>query len=163
MRGHTRANKSVQLSGDVRELNEPGLADQLLSSARTIAVVGYSDKPHRPVSSVSAYLRSQGYRTIPVNPRLRGREVDGERSYDRLVDIPRDVKIDFVDVFRRGEFLDETVDDAIAAAMPAIWFQLDLENVAAAERAERAGLKVVWDRCTAVEHRRMRMEGGRLA
>jgi predicted CoA-binding protein len=142
----------------VGELNEPGLADQLLSSARTIAVVGYSDKPHRPVSSVSAYLRSQGYRTIPVNPRLRGREVDGERSYDRLADIPKDVRIDFVDVFRRGEFLDETVDDAIATGVPAIWFQLDLENVAAAERAERAGLKVVWDRCTAVEHRRMRME-----
>lgn len=140
------------------QLNEPGLADQLLSTARTIAVVGYSDKPHRPVSSVSAYLRAQGYRTIPVNPRLRGREVDGERSYDRLADIPKDVKIDFVDVFRRGEFLDETVDDAIAAGVPAIWFQLDLENVAAAERAEKAGMKVVWDRCTAVEHRRMRME-----
>jgi hypothetical protein len=139
-------------------LNEPGLADQLLSNARTIAMVGYSDKPHRPVSGVSAYLRSQGYRIIPVNPRLRGREVDGERAYDRLVDIPTDVKIDLVDVFRRGEFLEETVDDAIAAGAKAIWFQLDLENVAAAERAERAGLKVIWDRCTAVEHRRMRME-----
>ncbi len=142
-------------------LNEPGLADRLLSGARTIAVVGYSDKPHRPVTSVSSYLRSQGYRTIPVNPRLRGREVDGERSYDRLTDIPKDVSIDLVDVFRRGEFLDETVDDAIAAGVPAIWFQLDLQNVAAAERAEQAGMKVVWDRCTAVEHRRMRMERGR--
>ncbi|MGH2377323.1 MAG: CoA-binding protein [Candidatus Limnocylindria bacterium] len=142
-------------------MNEPGLADRLLSGARTIAVVGYSDKPHRPVTSVSSYLRSQGYRTIPVNPRLRGREVDGERSYDRLTDIPKDVSIDLVDVFRRGEFLDETVDDAIAAGVPAIWFQLDLQNVAAAERAEQAGMKVVWDRCTAVEHRRMRMERGR--
>lgn len=137
-------------------LNEPGLADQLLSSARTVAVVGYSDKPFRPVTSVSSYLRSQGYRIVPVNPRLRGREVDGERSYARLVDIPKDVRVDLVDVFRRGEFLDEVVDDAVAAGVPAIWFQLDLENVAAAERAERAGLKVVWDRCTAVEHRRMR-------
>jgi hypothetical protein len=137
-------------------LNEPGLAEQLLSSARTIAVVGYSDKSFRPVTSVSGYLRSQGYRIIPVNPRLRGREVDGERSYARLVDIPKDVKVDLVDVFRRGEFLDAVVDDAIAAGTPAIWFQLDLENVAAAERAERAGLKVVWDRCSAVEHRRMR-------
>src|SRR5947209_1405484 len=61
---------------DVRTLNEPGLAEQLLSSARTIAVVGYSDKPFRPVTSVSAYLRSAGFRTIPVNPRLRGRVVD---------------------------------------------------------------------------------------
>ncbi|OGO70842.1 MAG: hypothetical protein A3G84_01555 [Chloroflexi bacterium RIFCSPLOWO2_12_FULL_71_12] len=142
-------------------MNEQGLAEQLLGGARTIAVVGYSDKPHRPVSSVSSYLRSQGYRTIPVNPRLRGRVVDGEQVYGRLVDIPKDTRVDLVDVFRRGEFLDETVDDAIAAGVPAIWFQLDLENVAAAERAERAGLRVIWDRCTAVEHRRMRMERGR--
>jgi len=79
------------------------------------------------------------------------------------VDIPKDIQVGFVDVFRRGEFLDEVVDDAIAAGAPAIWFQLDLENVAAAERAERAGLKVVWDRCTAVEHRRMRMSRGSTA
>lgn len=137
-------------------LNEAGLAEQLLWSARTIAVVGYSDKPFRPVTSVSAYLRSQGYRIIPVNPRLRGREVDGELAYGRLADIPKDVRVDLVDVFRRGEFLDDVVDDAIAARVPAIWFQLDLQNVAAAERAERAGLKVIWDRCSAVEHRRMR-------
>lgn len=121
-------------------------------------MVGYSDKPYRPVSSVTAYLRSQGYRIIPVNPRLRGRIVDGERSYDRLVDIPKDVTVDLVDVFRRGEFLDAVVDDAIAAAVPAIWFQLSLGNAAAAERAERSGMKVVWDRCTAIEHRRMLSE-----
>lgn len=134
-------------------MNEPGLAQALLSSARTIAVVGYSPKPDRPSHSVSGYLRAQGYRIVPVNPALRGAVIDGERSYDRLVDIPRDVPIDLVDVFRRGEHLDAVVDDAIAAGVPAIWFQLGLGNVAAAERAERAGLKVVWDRCTAVEHR----------
>lgn len=144
-------------------MNEPGLAEELLSSARTIAVVGYSDKPFRPVSSVSAYLRSQGYRIIPVNPRLRGREVDGERSYARLTEIPDDVRVDLVDVFRRGEFLDDVVDEAIAAGVPAIWFQLDLRNVAAGERAERAGIKVIWDRCTAVEHRRMRRPSARSA
>src|SRR6266508_1611127 len=127
-------------------MNEQGLAEQLLSTARTIAVVGYSDKPFRPVSSVSDYLRRQGYRIIPVNPRLRGRVVDGERSYDRLADIPKDIRVDLVDVFRRGEFLDDVVDDAIAAGVPAIWFQLDLQNVDAAERAERAGMKVIWDR-----------------
>jgi uncharacterized protein len=142
----------------VGALNDTGLADRLLLTARTIAVVGYSDKPFRPVSSVSSYLRSQGFRIIPVNPRLRGRVVDGERAYDRLVDIPKDVTIDFVDVFRRGEFLDAVVDDAIAAGVPALWFQLSLGNVAAAERAERAGIEVVWDRCTAIEHRRVRSE-----
>ncbi len=141
-------------------MNGPRLTELLLSSARTIAVVGYSDKPFRPASSVSAYLRSQGYRIVPVNPRLRGREVDGERSYARLTDIPESVRIDLVDVFRRGEFLDDVVDDAIAAGVPAIWFQLELGNIAAAERAERAGMKVVWDRCTAVEHRALRARRG---
>lgn len=137
-------------------MNEPGLAESLLASARTIAVVGYSIKPDRPSNSVSRYLRAQGYRIVPVNPQLRRQPVDGEPSYDRLVDIPKDVRVDLVDVFRRGELLDEVVDDAIAARMPAIWFQLSLGNVGAAERAERAGLKVVWDRCTAIEHRRLR-------
>ncbi len=138
-------------------MNEQGLAEQLLSSARTIAVVGYTGKPYRPVTTVSDYLRSQGYRILPVNPLLHGREIDGERAFDRLIDIPKDIRVDLVDVFRRGEFLDDVVDDAIAAGVPAIWFQLDLSNVAAAERAERAGLKVIWDRCTAVEHRRLRI------
>ena len=136
-------------------MNEQGLAEQLLSSARTIAVVGYTGKPYRPVTTVSEYLRSQGYRILPVNPLLHGREIDGERAFDRLIDIPKNIRVDLVDVFRRGEFLDDVVDDAIAAGVPAIWFQLDLSNVAAAERAERAGLKVIWDRCTAVEHRRL--------
>ncbi|MDE3111700.1 MAG: CoA-binding protein [Chloroflexota bacterium] len=158
MRGSCHGNKTSHRTVDVGALNEVGLADRLLSSARTIALVGYSDKPHRPASSVAAYLRSQGFRVIPVNPRLRGRVVDGELSYERLTDIPRDVRIDLVDVFRRGEFLDDVVDDAIAAKAPAIWFQLSLGNVAAAERAERAGLQVVWDRCTAIEHRRLRAE-----
>lgn len=136
-------------------MNEPGLADELLRSARTIAVVGYSPRPDRPSNSVSEYLRASGYRIIPVNPALRGAIVDGEQSYSRFTDIPKTERIDFVDVFRRGEHLDDVVDDAIAARMPAIWFQLSLGNVQAAERAERAGLRVVWDRCTAIEHRRL--------
>lgn len=136
-------------------MNEPGLADELLRSARTIAVVGYSPRPDRPSNSVSEYLRASGYRMIPVNPALRGAIVDGERSYPRLTDIPKTERIDFVDVFRRGEHLDDVVDDAIAAHMPAVWFQLSLGNMQAAERAERAGLRVVWDRCTAIEHRRL--------
>ena len=137
-------------------MNEPTLIDDLLSSSHTIAVVGYSAKADRPSNSVSRTLRAQGYRIIPVNPQLRHAEVDGERSYDRLVDIPKDVRIDFVDVFRRGEFLDAVVDDAIAAGVGAIWFQLDLGNEAAAQRAEASGMRVVWDRCTAIELRRRR-------
>jgi len=139
-------------------MNESDLARSMLRSARTIAVVGYSSKPDRPSNSVSAYLRRQGYRVIPVNPRLRGATVDGERAYDHLVDIPKTEPVDLVDVFRRGEFLDDVVDDAIAAGTPALWFQLGLGNDAAARRAEAAGLKVVWDRCTAIEHRRLRSD-----
>lgn len=137
-------------------MNEPGLADALLSSAHVIAVLGYSLDPTRPSNSVSRYLRSQGFRIVPVNPLLRGAVIEGERAYDRLVDLPRDLGVDFVDVFRRGEFLDAVVDDAIAAHVKAIWFQLGLGNVDAARRAEAAGLRVVWDRCTAIEHRRLR-------
>lgn len=134
-------------------MNEPGLIDDMLSRARTIAVVGYSTDPSRPSNSVSRYLRARGYRVIPVNPLLRGAVVDGERAYDRLADIPATERVDFVDVFRRGEFLDAVVDDALAAGIRDIWFQLGLGNVAAAERAEAAGMRVVWDRCTAIELR----------
>jgi predicted CoA-binding protein len=137
-------------------MNETALIDSLLTGERTIAVVGYSANPTRPSNSVSRYLREQGFRIIPVNPRLRRAIVDGEQSYDHLVDIPSGTHVDLADIFRRGEFLDEVVDDAIAAKIPAIWFQLELGNIDAARRAEGAGLGVVWDRCTAIEHRRMR-------
>jgi len=136
-------------------MNEPGLIRDLLASTRTIAVFGYSARPDRPSNSVSRTLRAYGYRVIPVNPALRGDIVEGERSYERLVDIPKDANIGFVDVFRRGEYLDAVVDDAIAAGIKAMWFQLDLGNVVAAERAEIAGMRVVWDRCTAIELRRL--------
>jgi predicted CoA-binding protein len=136
-------------------MNEPGLIRDLLSATRTIAVFGYSARPDRPSNSVSRILRAHGYRVIPVNPALHGEIVEGERSYERLVEIPKDANVGFVDVFRRGEFLDAVVYDAVAAGIKAIWFQLDLGNVAAAERADAAGLKVVWDRCTAIELRRL--------
>jgi len=136
-------------------MNESGLIQDLLSSTRTIAVFGYSSRPDRPSNSVSRTLRAHGYRVIPVNPALRGDIVEGERSYERLVDIPTDANVGFVDVFRRGEYLDSVVDDALAAGLKSIWFQLALGNVAAAERAEAAGMRVVWDRCTAIELRRL--------
>lgn len=136
-------------------MNEPDLARDLLRSARTIAVVGYSPRPDRPSNSVSAYLRQQGYRIIPINPQLQRAVVDGEQAYDRLADIPDSEHVDLVDVFRRGEHLDGVVDDALAAHLKAIWFQLSLGHEAAAQRAEAAGLRVIWDRCTAIEHRRL--------
>lgn len=137
-------------------MNDSALIHDLLTGERTIAVVGYSADPTRPSNSVSRYLRGQGFRVVPVNPKLRGAVIEGEQSYDHLVDIPAGTRIDLADIFRRGDFLDAVVDDAIAANIPAIWFQLDLGNIAAATRAEAAGLHVVWDRCTAIEHRRQR-------
>ncbi len=137
-------------------MNDAALIHDLLTGERTIAVVGYSADPTRPSNSVSRYLRGQGFHIIPVNPKLRGAIVDGEQSYDHLVDIPSATRIDLADIFRRGDFLDAVVDDAIAAKIPAIWFQLELGNIAAARRAEAAGIAVVWDRCTAIEHRRLR-------
>jgi predicted CoA-binding protein len=137
-------------------MNDSALIQDLLTGGRTIAVVGYSTDPTRPSNSVSRYLRGQGFRIVPVNPKLRGAVIDGEQSYDHLVDVPTEARVDFADIFRRGDFLDAVVDDAIAAKIPAIWFQLELGNIAAARRAEAAGLRVVWDRCTAIEHRRLR-------
>ncbi len=137
-------------------MNDSAVIHDLLTGGHTVALVGYSTDPTRPSNSVSRYLRGQGFRIVPVNPKLRGAIIDGEQSYDHLVDIPAATGIDFADIFRRGDFLDAVVDDAIAAKIPAIWFQLELGNLAAATRAEAAGLRVVWDRCTAIEHRRLR-------
>jgi uncharacterized protein len=121
----------------------------LLAGASTIAVVGLSDSPLRPSHGVSAYLQSQGYRIIPVNPQIN--EALGERSYPSLLDVP--TKIDVVDVFRRPEYVDEIVEQAIQLRIPAIWLQEDVINEHAAERARQAGMFVVMDRCILKEHR----------
>ena len=122
---------------------------ELLSRAKTIAVVGLSDSPMRPSHGVSAYLQVQGYRIIPVNPQIA--EALGEKSYPSLLEVPE--KIDVVDVFRRPEFVDEIVEQAIQLKIPAIWLQEDVVNERAAERARKAGMFVVIDRCMLKEHR----------
>jgi len=122
---------------------------EVLSRAKTIAVVGLSDSPMRPSHGVSAYMQSQGYRIIPVNPQIA--EALGEWSYTSLLEVPE--KIDIVDVFRRPEFVDEIVEQAIQLKIPAIWLQEDVVNERAAERARKAGMFVVMDRCILKEHR----------
>jgi len=122
---------------------------ELLSRVKTIAVVGLSDSPMRPSHGVSAYMQAQGYRIIPVNPQIE--EALGERSYPSLLDVPE--KIDLVDVFRRPEHVDQIVDQAIQLKIPAIWLQEDVVNEPAAERARKAGMFVVMDRCILKEHR----------
>ncbi|MFZ3265779.1 MAG: CoA-binding protein [Terriglobales bacterium] len=121
----------------------------LLSHAKTIAVVGLSDSPMRPSHGVSAYMQSQGYRIIPVNPQIA--EALGEKSYASLLDVPE--KIDLVDVFRRPEYVDEIVEQAIQLKVPAIWLQEEVINERAAEKARQAGMFVVMDLCILKEHR----------
>src|SRR2546428_287342 len=139
-------------------MNDASLIDDLLTSARTIAVVGYSERPDRPSNSVSRYLRAHGYRVVPVNPHLRGPVVEGGHAYDRVAETPADVKVDLVDVFRRGEFLDAGVDDAITAGSQAIWVPLGLGHEEGARRAGTAGMRGGGGRCTALEHRRLERE-----
>ena len=121
----------------------------LLQRSKTIAVVGLSSNPLRPSHGVSAYMQSHGYRIIPVNPNVT--ECLGEKAYPSLLDV-RD-KIDIVDVFRRSEFVEEVVDQAIQLKVPAIWMQEDVINENAAAKARQAGIFVVMDRCILKEHR----------
>ena len=126
--------------------------DEILSSAKTIAVVGLSEKADRESHLVARYLQANGYRIIPVNPGMA--EVLGERSYPDLASIPPEIAIDVVDIFRKPEFIPAVVDAAIPRGARAVWMQLGLVHNAAAEKARAAGLEVVMDRCMKVEHAR---------
>jgi predicted CoA-binding protein len=130
------------------EQPELDVADRILTSARTIAVVGLSANPRRPSHGVARYLQRTGYRIIPVNPNLD--EVLGERAYPSLRDIPQPV--DVVDVFRRSEFVGPIVDDAIAIKAAAVWLQDGVIDEAAAARARASGLDVVMDDCMMRRH-----------
>jgi uncharacterized protein len=122
---------------------------ELLKRSKTIAVVGLSNNPLRPSYGVSAYMQTQGYRIIPVNPQIHGSL--GEKAVASLADVGE--KIDIVDVFRRSEFVPDLVDEAIRLELPAIWLQEGVIHQEAAEKARKAGLLVVMDRCILKEHR----------
>ena len=122
---------------------------ELLSTTRTIALIGASDRPDRPSYGVMRFLQDHGYRVIPVNPQITGEHVHGEYIWRELSQIGE--PIDLVDIFRRSEAAGDAVDEAIAAGARAVWMQLGVINEAAAARAEAAGLKVVMDRCPAIE------------
>lgn len=123
----------------------------ILTRARTIAVVGLSDKPERDSHEVARYLQRQGYRIVPVNPMLS--EVLGEKSYPSLAAIPAGTPIDIVDVFRRSEQVPPVVDEAIARGAKVVWMQLGVEHADAAARARAAGATVVENQCIMVQHR----------
>jgi predicted CoA-binding protein len=134
-------------------MTQPDPIADLLHRSRTIAVVGLSRNPMRPSHGVTAYMQSHGYRIIPVNPQIE--ECLGEKAYASLLDLPEDIahKIDIVNIFRRPEFAEEIVDQAIQLKVPAIWMQEGVVHEKAAERARQAGIFVVMDRCILKEHR----------
>ena len=128
----------------------------LLKGVRTIAMVGASDRPDRPSNRVMIFLQEQGYRVIPVNPTITGEHVHGEYVWRELSQIGE--PIDMVDIFRRSSEVGPIVDQAIAIGAKAVWMQLGVIDVAAAARAEAAGLKVVMDHCPKIEIMRHGLE-----
>jgi uncharacterized protein len=122
---------------------------ELLTETNTIALMGASDRPDRPSYGVMKYLQDQGYRVLPVNPTITGEHVHGEFVWRDLFQIGE--QIDLVDIFRNSKDAAEAVDQAIAVGASAVWMQLGVINEEAAARAEEAGLKVVMDRCPAID------------
>ncbi len=131
---------------------------RILSTVRTIAMVGASANWNRPSYFVMKYLQGKGYRVIPVNPGTAGKEQLGEKIYASLRDIPE--KIDMVEVFRASDQVGPVVEDAIAIGAKYVWMQLGVRNDAAAEAAEAAGLEVIMNRCPKIEFGRL---GGELS
>lgn len=134
----------------------------ILSSTRTIAIVGMSDKPERASYEVAHYLQHAGYRIVPVNPVLaqRGNKVLGETPYPDLLSAAQALKaageppIDLVDVFRKSDEVPPVVEQAIAIGAPTVWLQLGVTHAEAEQRAATAGLNVVANHCTKIEHAR---------
>jgi len=125
----------------------------ILKNNRVIAMVGASPNWNRPSYFAMKYLQSKGYRVIPVNPVVVGQEILGEKVYARLKDIP--FKIDIVDIFRRSDAVPPVVEEAIAIGAKVVWMQLGVRHEDAAAKAERAGLKVVMNRCMKIEFGRL--------
>jgi predicted CoA-binding protein len=134
--------------------------EQILRSARTIAVVGASDKPERASNEVARYLQSQGYRIVPVNPAYAGRQILGETAYATLQEAADALasggrRIDVVDVFRKAEDVPPIAKDAIDVRAGTLWMQLGIESQVAADLARAAGLDVVMNHCMLIEHRKL--------
>lgn len=132
-------------------IEDEDIIRKILTSARTIAVVGASEKPWRDSNSIMQYLMQRGYKVYPVNPAYEN--ILGERCYPDVASIPD--RIDIVDVFRNPDAVPEIVADAIAARAGVLWLQLGVVNADAATKAEKHGLQVIMDHCIAVDHRRL--------
>ncbi len=135
-------------------MDEDNRLRQILTAVRVIAVVGWSPKPDRPSHGVARFLKSRGYRVIPVNPGQAGQDSGlGEVVRASLADI--EGPVDMVDIFRRSEEAGPVVDEAVAIGARVVWMQLGVVNAAAAEVARAAGLQVVMNRCPAIEMPRL--------
>ena len=135
--------------------SEDELIQEILTTVRTIAVVGASDNPDRDSNDVMRFLMDRGYEVYPVNPSVSAEAIHGRKVYATLADVPD--PIDMVDVFRRSEAAGEVCDEAVTAGASVVWMQLGVVNEAGKERAEAAGLKVIMDRCPKIEIRRLRI------
>ncbi|URD51275.1 CoA-binding protein [Chroococcidiopsis sp. CCNUC1] len=124
---------------------------EILTTSKVIAVVGHSDKPERTSYQIAQFLRQVGYTIIPVNPSVS--EIDGQRSYASLQDIPEPV--DIVNVFRRREYVPEIVEETIAIRAKTIWTQLGIYDAPSAQKASSAGLNVVMNACIKIEYYRL--------
>lgn len=139
------------------DMNTAADLRRILTAARTIAVVGLSPKPDRPSHYVAAFLQAKGHRVIPVNPGHAGATILGEPVHASLSDIPAEVTVDMVDIFRASDAVPGVVDEALAAlpGLRAIWMQLGVAHDEAAAKARAAGLDVVQDRCPKIEYPRV--------
>jgi predicted CoA-binding protein len=134
--------------------------EQILRAARTVAVVGLSNKPERASLEVATYLQEQGYRIIPINPAYAGQEILGETVYATLQEAAdalasSGTRIDVVDCFRKAEEMQPIAKDAIDVRASCLWMQLGIENQVAADLARAAGLDVVMNHCMLIEHRKL--------
>ena len=124
-----------------------------LRNVKTIAVIGISPKEDRPSYIVASYLKSKGYRVIPVRP--DGEEILGEKVYHSLSEIPKEISLDVVDIFRKSEDVPPIVEEAIQRGIKVVWMQEGVIHKEAGEKAEKAGSKVIMDRCIKKEHQRL--------
>lgn len=135
---------------------EQSVAD-ILKEAKTIAIIGCSENKYRTSNHIASYLQNAGYKIIPVHPDYE--EVLGEKAYDSVTDIPQEVRVDIVDIFRNSDYTADMVDEIIERVEatgdhPVVWTQLGVSSDEAKQKAEKAGLTYIEEKCMMVEHRR---------
>ena len=149
--------QQIQTSRVRGEMGKTSQEENILKTSRTVAMVGLSPDEERPSFRVASYLKGQGYKVIPVNPRFA--QILEETCYPNLTSIPE--KVDVVDVFRRADEIPNIVEQAIRIGAKVVWMQEGVVNELAAARARGAGLMVVMDKCMRKEHLKMREKEGK--